>query len=153
MEQSLRSQVVLSHSRNSQHYTIQNSPPPVRILSQIDAVNVYHSTSVRSFLILASHLRLSLPSGLVPSGFCTKCLYTPLLFPIRATKVARLSFLDLITRMIFGEEHKAPCYVVFSTPLLPRPSKAQVSFSATYSRKPSAYIPPSMCATRFHTHI
>jgi hypothetical protein len=30
----------------------------------------------------------------------------------------------LITRMLFGEKykHKALCYVVFSTPLLPRPS-------------------------------
>jgi hypothetical protein len=43
--------------------------------------------------------------------------------------------------------------VVFSTPLLPRPSYAQVSSSAHYSRKLSAYIPPSVWVTKFHTHI
>jgi hypothetical protein len=47
----------------------------------------------------------------------------------------------LINRMIFGEEF---CYAVFSTPLLPHPSWPQISSSAPYSRKPSAYIPPSL---------
>ena len=34
-----------------------------------------HSTSWRSVLILITHLRLSLPIGLLPSGFHTKTLY------------------------------------------------------------------------------
>ena len=36
-----------------------------------------HPTSWRSFLILFTHLHLGLPSGLFPSGFPTKTLYTP----------------------------------------------------------------------------
>ena len=43
-------------------------------------------TSWRSILILSSHLRLGLPSGLFPSGHPTRTLCTPLPSPIRATE-------------------------------------------------------------------
>ena len=39
-----------------------------------------HPTSWRSVLILTTHLCLGLPSGLFPSGFPTKTLYTPLTY-------------------------------------------------------------------------
>jgi hypothetical protein len=69
------------------HHRIHKSPPHVPILSQINPVCAPppHPTSRRSILILSSHLRLSLSSGLLPSDFPTKALYAPLLFPIRAT--------------------------------------------------------------------
>ena len=38
-----------------------------------------HPTSWRSILILSTHLRLGLPSGLLPSGFPTKILYTKIM--------------------------------------------------------------------------
>ena len=63
-------------------------------------------TSWRSILILSSHLRLGLPSGLFPSGFPTSTLYTPLRTPIRATCPAHLILLDFITRTILGDEYK-----------------------------------------------
>jgi hypothetical protein len=52
---------------------IHKSPPLVPILS--------HLISLRSILILSTHLRLGLPSGLFPSGFPTNILYAFLFSP------------------------------------------------------------------------
>ena len=40
-----------------------------------------HYTSLKSILILSSHLRIGLPSGLLPSGFPTKTLHALFLPP------------------------------------------------------------------------
>ena len=66
-----------------------------------------HPTSWRSILILSTHLYLSLPSGLFPSGFPSKTLYTPLSSPTRATCPVHLILLDFITRTILGEEYSS----------------------------------------------
>ena len=60
------------------YYRIHKCQSPVPSLSQINPVHTPHPTSWRFVLILSSHLRLGLPSGLFPSGFPTITLYTPL---------------------------------------------------------------------------
>ena len=74
------------------------------------------SRSIQSSLIF-SHVRLGLPSGLLPSGFPAKTLYASLLSPIRATCPAHLILLYLITRTKLSTGHEVPCYVFFSTPV------------------------------------
>jgi len=63
-----------------------------------------------SYLILSFHISLGLPSGLFPSGFPTKTLYTPLLSAVRATCPVHLILLDSITRTILGEEYSTVQY-------------------------------------------
>jgi hypothetical protein len=46
--------------------------------------------------------------------------------------------------LVRGKQHEAPCYVIFSTPLLPHSSQAQIFSSAAYSRKRWDYILPSI---------
>jgi len=80
--------------------------PSLSWASPIQSIHL-HSTSWRSILILSTHLRLGLPSGLFPSDFPTKTLYTPLSSPIRATCPAHLILLDVITRTILGEQYRS----------------------------------------------
>ena len=77
------------------HYRIYKNPPIVPVLSQINPVHVLHPTAWGFILILSSHLRLGLPSGIFPLGFPTKALRAPFFFPIRATCSAQIIVLDL----------------------------------------------------------
>ena len=63
-----------------------------------------------------------------------------------------LSVLSPEQYWVSNTDHSAPHYVVLSIPLLPRPSYAQIFSSAPYSQTRSAFVPPSMWATKFHTH-
>jgi len=83
-----------------------------------------HLTSWRSISILSSHLRLCLPSYLLTSCFPKKTLYTPLLSPY-ALHVLPISFFSILSpelHMVSSKNYQTTNYVIFSIPLLPRPS-------------------------------
>jgi hypothetical protein len=88
------------------HYRIHNSPSPVPVLSQINLVHAPYLTCWRSILIVSSHLRLGLPSGLFRSVIPTKIAYAPLLYPIRATCPAHFILLGLIMGSACGTNER-----------------------------------------------
>jgi hypothetical protein len=77
--------------------------------------------SLKRSVILFSHLCLGLPSGLFPSVFSTKTLYTHLLFLVGATCPSHFTILDFITKIIFGKKYRSRnfwlcCLAYFSAP-------------------------------------
>ena len=117
-----------------------------QIVPTLSHIHPLHAlpTVFRPILILSSHLRLGLPGGLFPSDLPHQSLSH-----IHATCSAHVLFLH------FDHSNNiwwAPHYVVFSTPVSPRPSQDQISSSAPHSQKSSAYVPPSVWVTKFHTH-
>ena len=97
------------------HYRIYKCPIPVLVLSHIDPVHALKYHFLKIHLILSSHLPLDLPSGLRPSGFPAKTLYTSLLFPKRNTFPTRHFLLDLFTRKNLAELYRSLSFSLCST--------------------------------------
>ena len=114
-----------------------------------------HPASQRFISILSSHLHLGLQVVCLPQDFPPKpCMsLSSLPYMLHSLPISFFLIWSPEWYLVRFTKHKASRYVVFSTPLLPRPSQVQISFSASYSRKPSAYVPPSVWATKFYTRI
>ena len=84
-----------------------SQPPPVPILSQLDALHTPKSHFLKIHLNIIFPSTAGSPSVLLPSGFPTKTLYTPLHSPIRATFLAHFILLDFITRTNLGEQYRS----------------------------------------------
>ena len=103
---------VLSWSRNFPHlwnpqvrYRIHKCSPPVPTVGETSPVHAHPSHFLNIHFDVIRQPRLDLPSGFFPSRFPTKTLCAPLLAPIRAACTTSLILLNLITRLIFGEEY------------------------------------------------
>ena len=83
-----------------------------------------HPTSWRSILILSTHLCLGLPSGLLPSGFPIKTLYTPSPHPYtpHAQPISFFSILSPTQYWVGSTNLLAPRYAISSIPPLLHPS-------------------------------
>ena len=119
------SQEIARISRNLKvHYRTHKRPPPVSIMGQPNPVHIptSHLLEIHPNIIYPSTPRY--PSGLLPSGFPTKTLYTPSPHPYapHAQPISFFSILSPAQYWVRNTNHLAPRYAISSIPPLPRPS-------------------------------
>ena len=130
--------------------------PPFPILSQLDPV---HTPTSRYLKI---HLNIILPSMPESPKWSLSFRFphqnpvyaSPFPYPICLTCPVHLILLDFITRTILVEEYRSlssSLYSFLHSPVTSSLLGPKFS-SAPYSQTPSAYIPPSVWAPKFHTH-
>jgi len=126
------------------HYHVHNSLPLALFSARPIQSATSHPISLRSILILSSHPRLVLPSGLFCSSFSTKILYASphSCYTPRQSHPPWLDHPNNTSRSVRSSQ-----YTVFSS-LPPRSS----IFSSSCSHTPSVYVLFLVCETKFHTH-
>ena len=104
------------------HYRIHSRPPAEPLLIQISPVHAFPSNflNIHIIIFLSSSTSSKWPLALGSPHKYPVCTCHS---PIRATCTAHLILLDIMTRVIFGEEYQeAHRCVVFCTTLSPCPS-------------------------------
>ena len=157
-ESFLRSQPGFSQSRNSPHFVGTEGSLPH---SQAPATCPYPEPARSS-----PYPHTSLPedpSYFIPMqasvfqvvSFLQVSPSKPCIHPACVTCPAHLSLLDLITRTVLGKEYRSLSSQLLSFPhSFVTSSLLGPNLSLTpHSQTSSAYVPPSMCATKFHTHV
>jgi len=89
---------------------------PVTILSQLDRIHTPTSHFLRIIFALLPYLCHFLPSGLLPSSFPTKTLYTPLLYPyvLHAPPISFFAQSLCFIKSFFNQKISWKCECVFT---------------------------------------
>jgi len=98
------------------------------------------------FILISFHLQLHLPSGLFPSGFPTKILYTFLIYPVHSWPSHPPWFHH--PNIIWWNIQVMELHIMQCNILHP---PATSSLSNYCSQKPSIYILPLVWKTKYHT--
>ena len=150
------SQEIPRISRNPKvHYRTHKRSPPVPILGQPNPVHIPTSH------FLDIHPNINHPSTPRSPQWSLSFRFphqdpihppSPHPYAPHAQPISLFSILSPAQYWARSSYHLAPRYAISYIPPLPCPSSVQIFSSAPYSQTPPASFPPSMSATKLHTH-